>query len=131
VIGLSPSGVKVMVATKPVDFRRGMNGLVALVASALSADPYCGDVFVFRAKRLDRRRCIYWDGSGMILATKRFKAGKFVWHRSAMAPCRWHAKELEQMLSHARRSTDEWNDFLDSFVDDKELIARIKAKSPR
>jgi transposase len=69
VIGLSPNGVKIMVATQPVDFRRGMNGLVALVASALSADPYCGDVFVFRAKRCDRLRCIYWDGSGMILAT--------------------------------------------------------------
>ena len=64
---------------KRVDFRRGMNGLVALVASALSADPYCGDVFVFRAKRLDRLRCIYWDGSGMILATKWLEAGKFVW----------------------------------------------------
>jgi hypothetical protein len=35
------------------------------------------------------------------------------------------------MLSHARRSPDEWNDFLDSFVDDKQLVARIKAKSPR
>lgn len=69
-IGGSPNGVKIMVATQPIDFRRGMNGLVALVASALSADPYCGDVFVFRAKRLDRLRCIYWDGSGMILATK-------------------------------------------------------------
>lgn len=65
-IGLSPNGVKIMIATQPVDFRRGMNGLVALVASALSADPYCGDVFVFRAKRCDRLRCIYWDGSGMI-----------------------------------------------------------------
>ena len=40
--------LKVVVATRPVDFRRGMNGLVALVASALKADPYCGDVFVFR-----------------------------------------------------------------------------------
>ena len=40
-------------------------------------------------------------------------------------------EELEQMLSHARHSTNEWNDFLDSFVDDKELIARIKAKSLR
>lgn len=39
-IGLSPSGVKIVVATRPVDFRRGMNGLVALVASALAADPY-------------------------------------------------------------------------------------------
>ena len=78
-IGVSPSGVKIMVATQPVDFRRGMNGLVALVASALAADPYCSDVFVFRAKRLDRLRCIYWDGSGMILATKWLEAGKFVW----------------------------------------------------
>ncbi|TCL91854.1 hypothetical protein C8J38_105157 [Rhizobium sp. PP-WC-2G-219] len=40
-------------------------------------------------------------------------------------------EELEQMLSHARRSPDEWNDFLDSFVEDKQLVARIKAKSPR
>ena len=40
-------------------------------------------------------------------------------------------EELEQMLSHARRSPDEWNDFLDSFVDDEKLVARIKAKSPR
>ncbi len=40
-------------------------------------------------------------------------------------------EELEQMLSHARRSPDEWNHFLDSFVDDKQLVARIKAKSPR
>ncbi|MER9215837.1 hypothetical protein NKI54_27875 [Mesorhizobium sp. M0663] len=39
--------------------------------------------------------------------------------------------ELKLTLAHARRSTDEWNDFLDSFVDDDELIARIKAKSPR
>lgn len=45
-IGLSPGGVKIMVATQPIDFRRLMNGLVA---SALAADPYCGDVFVFRA----------------------------------------------------------------------------------
>lgn len=39
--------------------------------------------------------------------------------------------ELRQMLAHARRTADEWNDFLEAFVDDEELIARIKAKSPR
>ena len=50
------SDLKVVVATKPIDFRRGMNGLVALVASVLEADPYCGDVFVFRPKRGDRLR---------------------------------------------------------------------------
>ncbi|WP_439710290.1 IS66 family insertion sequence element accessory protein TnpB [Agrobacterium leguminum] len=67
-----------MMATQPVDFRRGMNGLVALVSAALAVDPYCGDVFVFRAKRRDRLRCIYWDGSGMILSTKWLESGKFV-----------------------------------------------------
>ncbi|MBD9491659.1 IS66 family insertion sequence element accessory protein TnpB [Ensifer sp. ENS11] len=75
-IGLSPNGVRIMVATHPVDFRRGMNGLVALVASAVAAGPYCGDVFLSRAKRCDRLRCIYWDGSGMILATKWLEQGK-------------------------------------------------------
>lgn len=71
-------GLRILMATQPVDFRRGMNGLVALVAAALTADPYCGDVFVFRAKRRDRLRCIYWDGSGMILSTKWLESGKFV-----------------------------------------------------
>jgi IS66 Orf2 like protein len=50
--GLYLGGVKIMIATQPVDFRRGMNGLVTLVASALAADPYCGDIFVFRAALL-------------------------------------------------------------------------------
>lgn len=40
-------------------------------------------------------------------------------------------EELQQMLAHARRSPDEWNDFLDTFVDDEEIGARVKAKSPR
>ncbi|MER8550509.1 MULTISPECIES: IS66 family insertion sequence element accessory protein TnpB [unclassified Mesorhizobium] len=71
--------VKVVVATQPVDFRRGINGLVALVASALAADPYCGDVFVFRPKRGDRLRLLFWDGSGMVLASKWLESGRFTW----------------------------------------------------
>jgi transposase len=71
--------VKVVVATQPVDFRRGINGLVALVASALAADPYCGDVFVFRPKRSDRLRFLFWDGSGMVLVSKWLEEGGFTW----------------------------------------------------
>ena len=71
--------VKVVVATQPVDFRRGINGLVALVASALAADPYCGDVFVFRPKRGDRLRLLFWDGSGMVLVSKWLESGRFTW----------------------------------------------------
>ena len=72
-------GVKVVVATTPVDFRRGINGLVAIVASALAADPYCGDVFLFRPRRADRLRLIFWDGSGMVLATKWLEGRRFTW----------------------------------------------------
>lgn len=77
---IAPAGdVKVVVATQPVDFRRGINGLVALVASALAADPYCGDVFVFRPKRGDRLRLLFWDGSGMVLVSKWLESGRFTW----------------------------------------------------
>jgi len=72
-------GIKVVVATQPVDFRRGMNGLVALIATTLAADPYRGDVFVFRPKRCDRLRLVFWDGSGMVLATKWLESGRFTW----------------------------------------------------
>jgi transposase len=72
-------GLRVMVASKPVDFRRGMDGLAALVTQALLADPFAGDVFIFRSKRADRLKLIFWDGSGLCLVSKRLEAGNFVW----------------------------------------------------
>ncbi|WP_143198745.1 IS66 family insertion sequence element accessory protein TnpB, partial [Bradyrhizobium sp. AS23.2] len=49
---IGPSGaVRVMVATKPVDFRKGMEGLATLVRESMGADPFSGAVYVFRAKR--------------------------------------------------------------------------------
>jgi hypothetical protein len=63
VIGLSPNGVKIWVETQPVDFRRGMNGLVALVASALAADPYfCVDRdYVAEPSRRQPRPAKIWN----------------------------------------------------------------------
>jgi transposase len=69
---------KALIATRPVDFRRGIHGLTSLVAEALHADPYCGNVFVFRSKRADRIKMVVWDGSGMILLTKWLEKGRFV-----------------------------------------------------
>ena len=74
-----PRSRRILVATQPVDFRRGINGLTALVAEALREDPYCGDVFLFRAKRTDRLKILVWDGSGMILATKWLEGSRFTW----------------------------------------------------
>jgi len=81
---IGPTGtVRVMVATKPVDFRKGMEGLAALVREAMAADPFCGTVYVFRAKRADRVKLIFWDGTGMVLVAKRLEDGKFRWHACA------------------------------------------------
>lgn len=71
--------VRVFVATQPIDFRRGVRGLVALVAEGLGGQPYSGDIFVFRSKRLDRLKLLAFDGSGIVLATKWLEVGHFDW----------------------------------------------------
>ncbi|WP_432256575.1 IS66 family insertion sequence element accessory protein TnpB [Limimaricola sp. AA108-03] len=72
-------GVRILVATKPVDFRKGHDGLTALVQSTLAEDPFTGTVFVFRAKRADRMKILFWDGSGLLMAYKRLEEGSFTW----------------------------------------------------
>jgi len=71
--------VRVVVATKPVDFRKGHDGLTALVQSALRQDPFTGTMFVFRAKRADRLKLIYWDGTGLVMTYKRLEETTFTW----------------------------------------------------
>jgi transposase len=69
----------VLVATKPVDFRKGMDGLAAYVAQQLRADPFSGVVYVFRAKRADKVKLLFWDGTGVCLLIKRLEDAKFRW----------------------------------------------------
>jgi transposase len=74
-----PAGMQVLVASKPVDFRKGADGLAALVREALGHDPFSGTIFVFRAKRTDRVKILAWDGSGLVLFWKRLEHGAFRW----------------------------------------------------
>jgi transposase len=74
-----PAGLQVLVATRPVDFRKGANGLVALIREALGQDPFSGTIFVFRAKRADRLKIVAWDGSGLVLFWKRLEQSTFRW----------------------------------------------------
>ena len=71
--------VRILVATQPVDFRKGHDGLAALVQSVLDQDPFTGTVFVFRAKRADRLKILFWDGSGLVMAYKRLEETTFTW----------------------------------------------------
>lgn len=75
----SRPGLRIMVAARPVDFRKGMDTLAALVMQTLASDPFAGDIFVFRSRRLDRLKLLLWDGSGLCLVTKRLEAGAFIW----------------------------------------------------
>jgi len=74
-----PAGVRIVVASRPVDFRNGIDGLAALVQQALRENPFAGDLFVFWAKRADRVKILCWDGTGLCLLQKRLEKGRFVW----------------------------------------------------
>lgn len=79
---ISPAGnFKLYLASKPVDFRKGMDGLAAIVMNEFDLDPFSGAIFIFRSKRADRMKLIVWDGSGLVMAYKRIEGAGFVWPR--------------------------------------------------
>jgi transposase len=96
---IGPTGaVRVMVATKPVDFRKGAEGLAALVREEMKADPFSGAVYVFRAKRTDRVKLVFWDGTGVCLFAKRLEDGEFRWPKVQDGVMRLSAAELSALL---------------------------------
>jgi transposase len=74
-----PSGVRVYLAMGPTDMRKGFDGLSVLAQDTLKQDPFSGHLFVFRGKRGDLVKILYWDGQGFCLFAKRLEKGRFVW----------------------------------------------------
>lgn len=93
-----PGSLRVLIATKPVDFRKGMDGLAALVQEQMGADPFSGTIYVFRSRRADRVKLIYWDGSGLCLYAKRLEAGTFRWPRIADGVMRLSPAQLAALI---------------------------------
>jgi len=77
-ITVSP-GMRIVVASEPIDFRKGLDGMVAVVQRRLLFDPFAGDLFIFRSKRSDRIKVVAWDGTGLFLFYKRLEQGRFTW----------------------------------------------------
>ena len=75
-LSLGP-GVQVVLATEPVDLRRGHDGLVTLVRSLWRADPYSGTLFVFFGRRRDRVKILFFSAGGFVLYYKRLERGRF------------------------------------------------------
>jgi transposase len=72
-----PGQVKIFLAVEPADMRQGFDRLAARVSQTLQADPLSGHLFVFRNRRADRLKLLYWDGDGYAIWYKRLEAGTF------------------------------------------------------
>ena len=72
-----PPSVRVLVATEPVDGRKGADSLMVIVRDVFREDPLGGHLFVFFSKRYDRVRIVYWDRNGYAMWSKRLERGRF------------------------------------------------------
>ena len=79
---LLPSGVKVHLAFGYTDMRKGVDGLTMLVQHVLQQDPFSGHLFVFRGRKANILKIVFWDGTGLCLFTKRLERGGFPWPTS-------------------------------------------------
>ena len=77
-IGL-PSNTRVWIVAGHTDMRKGFDGLSMLAQEVLKQEPFSGHLFVFRGKRGDLVKVLYWDGQGFCLFAKRLEKGRFVW----------------------------------------------------
>ena len=97
-----PAGARILLATKPVDFRKGAHGLAGLAAEVLGADPFSGAVLVFRSRRADRVKVLVWDGSGLVLVWKQLEGGAFRWPAVVDGVVRLTPVEFAALLDIAR-----------------------------
>jgi transposase len=96
-IGL-PAGTRVWLAAGFTDMRSGFNGLAAKVQTALAEDPYSGHVFVFRGKRGDLIKVLWWTGDGLCLLAKRLERGRFIWPQATEGSVALSSAQLSMLL---------------------------------
>src|SRR5437879_12747328 len=77
-----PTGTQIWIAAGVTDLRRGFTGLSATVQTVLEQNPYSGRVFVFRGRRGDLIKVLWWDGDGLCLFAKRIERGRFIWPKA-------------------------------------------------
>lgn len=88
----------IVIATRPVDFRRGHDGLAATVQNELGLDPFSGLTVVFRSRRGDRIKILVWDGTGLVMIYKRLEDSKFCWPRISGGTMRLSRAQFEALF---------------------------------
>ena len=87
-----------------------MDGLAALAQTALEANPFSGHIFVFRGRRGDLVKLLWFDGDGLCLFAKRLERGRFVWPQATSGSVALGAAQLSMLLEGIdwRRPTRTW-----------------------
>ncbi len=96
-IGLA-AGTRIWIVAGVTDMRRGFVGLSGMVQTALKENPFSGQVFVFRGKRGDLIKLLWWDGDGLCLFAKRLERGKFTWPQAANGTVSLTPAQLSMLL---------------------------------
>ena len=96
-IGL-PAGTRVWLAAGITDMRSGFNGLAAKVEAVLKEDPFSGHVFVFRGRRGDIIKLLWWTGDGLCLLAKRLERGRFIWPQATSGTVSLTQAQLSMLL---------------------------------
>ena len=93
-----PAGTQIWIACGVTDLRNGFDGLSGLVQTKLTEDPFSGQIFVFRGRRGDRVKMLWWDGEGLCLFAKRLEHGRFVWPQAQSGSAHLTAAQLSMLL---------------------------------
>jgi transposase len=93
-----PSNTQIWIAAGVTDLRRGFTGLSALVQVKLEQSPMSGHVFVFRGRRGDLIKVIWFDGDGLCLFSKRLERGRFVWPQATSGSVALTRAQLSMLL---------------------------------
>src|SRR3984957_18125289 len=96
-IGL-PAGTRIWIAAGVTDLRRGFTGLSGMVQTALKENPFSGQVFVFRGRRGDLIKILWFDGDGLCLFAKRLERGRFIWPQATSGTVALTPAQLSMLL---------------------------------
>ena len=96
-IGL-PAGTRIWIVAGVTDLRRGFVGLSGVVQTALEENPFSGQVFIFRGKRGDLVKVLWFDGDGLCLFAKRLERGRFIWPQALSGTVSLTPAQLSMLL---------------------------------
>ena len=96
-IGL-PAGTRIWIVAGMTDLRRGFVGLSGMVQTTLEENPFSGQVYIFRGKRGDLIKVLWFDGDGLCLFAKKLERGRFIWPQATNGTVSMTPAQLSMLL---------------------------------